>query len=120
MFLHDIAIKKYGGSPGIRDITLLHSATGRPSTSFENKDLYPTIFDKAAALLQSILKNHPFIDGNKRAALLSATTFLRINGYKLINTHLEEVEFTVSVDTKNLPIDQISKWLKEYSIKIRQ
>lgn len=117
IFLHDISIKKYGGSPGLRDINLLHSAVERPSTSFNNQDLYPSIFDKAAALLQSLLKNHPFVDGNKRTALLAATTFLRINGYKLTNTHLKEVEFTVSVDTKNLLIEQISKWLKEHSEK---
>ncbi|MBI2338168.1 type II toxin-antitoxin system death-on-curing family toxin [Candidatus Daviesbacteria bacterium] len=111
-------VKRFGGSHGIRDIGLVESAVARPQATFGGKFLYISIFDKAAALLQSLLKNHPFVDGNKRTALTSAGLFLRKNGYRLINSHQKEVEFAIRVDNGNLTIDQISKWLKGISVKI--
>ena len=69
LFIHDQVIRRTGGSYGVRDLGLLESAVYRPQTTFDAQDLYLSIFDKAAALLQSLLKNHPFIDGNKRTAL---------------------------------------------------
>ena len=80
-------------------------------------DLYSSFFDKAAALLQSLLKNHAFVDGNKRTALTSAGLFLKINNYHLINNHEEEVEFAVSVDNGNLSVEEIAKWLKIHTKK---
>lgn len=116
--IHDQAIKRFGGSKGVRDLSLVESAVGRPQASFEGKDLYPTVFEKAAALLQSLLKNHPFVDGNKRTALSSAGIFLKLNGYKLINTHREEVEFAIKVDNERLTLEEIASWLKKNSKKI--
>ncbi len=113
--IHDQMIKRFGGSKGVRDISLLASAIGRSQATFDNKDLYDNIFDKAAALLQSLLKNHPFVDGNKRTALTSTGIFLKINGYSLINNHKEEVEFAVKVDNKRLSLEEINKWLKDHS-----
>lgn len=118
LFIHDQMVKRFGGSHGIRDIGLIESAVARPQSSFGGKYLYKSIFDKAAALLQSLLKNHPFIDGNKRTALTSAGMFLKKNGYGLVNQHKEEVEFAIRVDNGNLTVEQISKWLKEHSVKI--
>lgn len=111
-------VKRFGGSHGIRDIGLIKSAVARPQATFGGKYLYSSIFDKAAALLQSLLKNHSFIDGNKRTALTSAGLFLWKNGYRLVNSHKEEVEFAIKVDNGNLTIKQISRWLKIYSVKI--
>lgn len=119
LFIHDQMVKRFGGSFGVRDLGLVESAVARPQASFGGQNLYENIFDKAAALLQSLLKNHAFIDGNKRTALSSAGIFLKVNGYKLKNTHDEEVEFAVDVDNKHLPLEQISKWLKEHSSKAR-
>src|SRR3989338_3185868 len=90
--IHDLMVKRYGGSGGVRDIGLVESAVARPQGTFGGNDLYPDIFDKAGALLQSLLKNHPFVDGNKRTALTSVGLFFKINGYNLINNHHEEVE----------------------------
>lgn len=118
LFIHDQMVKRFGGSLGIRDIGLVESAVARPMSTFGGEYLYQTIFDKAAALLQSLLKNHPFVDGNKRTALTSAGLFLKKNCYKLVNQHQEEVEFAVRVDNGNLTVEQISNWLKEHSIKI--
>lgn len=113
--IHDYAVKRYGGSQGIRDIGLVESAIARPQSGFGGEYLYKNIFDMAASLLQSLLKNHPFVDGNKRTALFSTGIFLKINGYKLTNKHEEEVEFAVKVDNKNLSLEEISAWLKENS-----
>lgn len=110
-------VKRFGGSFGVRDLGLVESAVARPEASFDGQDLYTDIFDKAAALLQSLLKNHPFVDGNKRTALTSAGVFLKNNGWKLKNTNKEEVVFAVDVDNKHLPLEEISKWLKEHSVK---
>lgn len=116
--IHIQVTEHTGGSQGVRDLGLLESAVYRSRASFGGKDLYRNIFDKAAALLQSLLKNHPFVDGNKRTALTSAGIFLKINGYKLINTHKKEVEFSVRVDNESLELHEISSWLKKNSKKI--
>lgn len=117
LFIHNYAVKRYGGSQGIRDLGLIESAVARPQSGFGGEYLYKNIFDMAAALLQSLLKNHPFVDGNKRTALFSTGVFLKLNGYKLSNTHKEEVAFAVRVDNSNLTLEQISAWLKENSVK---
>lgn len=119
LYIHDQMVKQFGGSFGVRDIGLVESAVARPNATFDGQDLYINIFAKSAALLQSLLKNHPFVDGNKRTALTSAGLFLKINGLELINNHEKEVEFGVKVDNANLTLEQISKWLKDHSEKIK-
>lgn len=119
LYIHDQMIKRFGGVFGVRDLGLVESALARPKATFGSQYLYESIFDKAAALLQSLLKNHPFMDGNKRTALVSAGLFLKKNGYSLINAHDEEVEFGVRVNNGNLTIEQISKWLKEHSTRLK-
>lgn len=74
--LHKNSIRDFGGSPGIRDISLLESAVIRPFQQFEKIELYPSAFEKAAEILQSIIKNHPFVDGNKRTGFLAAYALL--------------------------------------------
>lgn len=112
LVIHDQVIKRFGGSQGIRDLGFIESAVGRPQATFDGNDLYKTIFEKAAALLQSLLKNHPFVDGNKRTALTATGIFLKLNGYQLMNNHDKEVEFALQVDNERLTIEQIAKWLE--------
>src|SRR3990167_9655242 len=81
--IHHEEVEKFGGSHGVRDLNLLDSALQRPQSSFMGEDLYSTIFHKAAALMHSILLNHPFIDANKRTATVSTAYFLHINGYDI-------------------------------------
>src|SRR3990172_10842143 len=81
--IHEDQIDRYGGSHGIRDLNLLESALFRPQTTFSGEDLYKTIFDKAAALMHSLILNHPFVDGNKRTAVVAAIIFLLQNGWML-------------------------------------
>lgn len=78
--LHKLLIDQFGGSHGIRDMTALESAILRPFQTFDNHDLYPSVIDKAASLVESILVNHPFIDGNKRTGYLVLRLFLINNG----------------------------------------
>lgn len=116
--IHGRAVKRFGGSRGVRDLGLVESAVARPQAGFGGKYLYKNIYDMVAALLQSLLKNHPFVDGNKRTALTSAGIFLKINGWELINSHQEEVEFAVKVDNQNLTLREISHWLKDHAVEL--
>ncbi|CAN2188449.1 Doc Prophage maintenance system killer protein [Candidatus Nanopelagicaceae bacterium] len=83
--MHMVLIKKYGGSDGIRDMGALESALARPQSGY-----YKDVIESAAALLESLPINHPFIDGNKRVAFAATDTFLRINGYE-INSNSESI-----------------------------
>lgn len=116
--IHHTEVEKFGGSHGVRDLNLLDSAIQRPESSFMGDDLYPTIFDKVAALMHSILLNHPFVDGNKRTATASAAYFLYLNGYELEVTQEEMVQLALRVESKKIDLEQIAKWFKEYSVKI--
>lgn len=117
-FIHQGMIKKAGTNASIRDFALLHSAVERPKATFDGKDLYPTLFLKAASLLQSLCLNHPFTDGNKRTAWLSAKRFLHLNGYHLKALKMEAADFMVYVDNEKPEIRTIARWLKLHSIKI--
>ena len=118
LLLHDIAIDKFGGSHGLRDLGLLESAVARPQSSFGGEDLYPTIFLKAGALVHSLLMNHQFVDGNKRTAMFSVMTFLELNGYKFVAKQKEVVNAALWIENKKPTIEAISKWLQKYSKKI--
>lgn len=118
LFIHDQAVKRFGGSFGVRDIGLLESALARPLASFDGQDLYPSLFDKAAALIHSLLKNHPFVDGNKRTSFAVTGLFLQINGIKLINAHDDAIAFTMNVENNSINLEDISSWLKDHSNKV--
>ena len=66
--IHDILLSRFGGRQGVRDQVLLDSAINRPFQTFDGQELYPSPIDKASALFESIITNHPFVDGNKRTA----------------------------------------------------
>ena len=108
LVLHELMIRKYGGSSGIRDMGML---------KFGGEDLYPDIYMKAGALVQSIVKNHPFLDGNKRTAFSSAFIFFKGNGILLLSTRKKVVSFMVKVANENLSVDEISSWLRKNSKK---
>ena len=81
--IHADQIRRYGGRPGLRDQALLRSALGTPETTFEGEYLHTDVFEMAAAYLFHIARNHPFIDGNKRTALMAALVFLGLNDLEL-------------------------------------
>jgi death-on-curing protein len=115
LFIHSRLIDETGGVHGLRDLGLLLSAVSRPEATFGRKDLYPDIFHKAAALMESLVRNHPFIDGNKRTAITSAGLFLKINGYSLKVTQKELERFTLSMAVGAVPFEEAVEWFKEYS-----
>src|SRR5687767_15869464 len=78
LFFHQLLIERYGGASGLRDAGALESALHRPQTGY-----YDTIIHEAAALLESLVQNHPFVDGNKRVAFAVVDVFLRINGHTI-------------------------------------
>ncbi|MEK7559595.1 MAG: type II toxin-antitoxin system death-on-curing family toxin [Patescibacteria group bacterium] len=117
LVIHDQMVKRFGGSLGIRDMGLIESAVERPKSTFDGEDLYPDIFLKAAALMHSLLKNHAFVDGNKRTAYSSCGIFLKLNGYKLENMHKKSLEFAMNVENNSLELEKIAEWLKKNSRK---
>lgn len=113
LFLHAMMISETGGSHGVRDIGMLQSAVSRPKATFEGRDLYSDIHSIAAAMMHSLIQNHPFLDGNKRTAIAAAVLFLQLNGYEF-NADNQEVEnFTLSVARGEKNLEQISQWLME-------
>ncbi|TSC88251.1 MAG: death on curing protein [Microgenomates group bacterium Gr01-1014_7] len=119
IFYQQKIIKETGGSLGLRDLGLLESAINRPKATFDRKDLYPKILDKAAALFHSMILNHPFLDGNKRTALAILYEFLKQNGYKLKATEKELIEFPLKIERKDMDMEEIAKWLKGHVKKLR-
>jgi death on curing protein len=104
-----------GGSHGVRDRGLLEAAIGRISSGWGEEEFYPTLFDKAAALLESIIQNHPFIDGNKRTALIAAGGFLERNGWILLYDVADVVSFALGVANKQIAMPEIVAWLRAHS-----
>lgn len=115
--LHEIILRKTGGSGGLRDAGALALCAGRPLAAFGGKDMYPDVFSKAAAVLESIARNHPFVDGNKRTAFLTALYILEQNGYQTFFEQ-KDIELTVlRIVTKKPAIKKIAAWLESQSLK---
>ena len=113
--IHVILIERFGGSDGVRDRELLDSALTRAYQAFDGKELYPTPIDKAAAMLESIVKNHPFTDGNKRTGYVLARLLL-MNEQLDINPEQEhKYQFIISISIGELVFDQIRDWLAKNS-----
>jgi death-on-curing protein len=91
-------IERYGGSPGTRDKDLLQSAVAMPESGFGEHYLHGDLFEMAAAYLFHLVRNHPFVDGNKRVGAMAAFTFLKLNGLTLTagNTEFESVVLSVA------------------------
>jgi len=113
--VHQVLIAEHGGSPGIRDNGLLKSALARPRQLF-SYEAEATIFDLAAGYGFGLAKNHPFIDGNKRAALSTAAIFLEINGYTLSVPEPEAVLVFEQLAGGDLSERQLANWLSDSSI----
>jgi death-on-curing protein len=115
LFIHARLIAETGGAHGVRELGLLLSAMARPKVTFDGQDLYPDLFSKAATLLESLVGNHAFLDGNKRTAITSAGLFLRINGFRLTASNQELETFTLQCAQRLVSLDQITQWFKDHS-----
>lgn len=113
--IHLAIIKRAKTKASVRDFALLHSAVERPRSAYLGRFLYPDIFAKAAAFLQSLCLNHPFTDGNKRTAWGATKRFLWINRWHLKAEAKEGEIFMIKVDNQRPDIVEISSWLKKHS-----
>ena len=111
--IHDILIEKFGGAKGIRDRGTLESAIGRPFQTFDGKDLYPNPVDKAAAIFESIISNHPFVDGNKRTAYVLMRLILKENKLDINVGQNEKYEFVIKAAKGELTFDNIKDWIEK-------
>jgi death-on-curing protein len=115
LFIHARLVEETGGSHGVRDLDMLLSAIGRPHASFDHQDLYPDLFSKAAALMESLIRNHPFLDGNKRTGATAAGLFLRRNGYRLTASNADLVNITMRIAQSQTGVAELAIWLRENS-----
>jgi len=113
--IHKILIDTFGGAQGVRDISALESALKRPFQTFDNKELYPTAIDKAAALAESILNNHPFIDGNKRTGYVLMRLLLLQNGQDIHASEQDKYDFVISIASGKMRLEEIASWLEKHS-----
>ena len=112
--IHKKIILETGGSYGIRDVNLLKSALEIPFQTFGGEDLYPSNIEKAAKLLESIIKNHPFIDGNKRTAYVLFTLYLEFNNLNINATEDEKYEFVINIAQGKYSFEDILKWINAH------
>ncbi len=112
LFIHARLVDETGGRHGIRDLGMLLSALARPQATFDGNELYPDLFSKAAALMESLTQNHPFLDGNKLTGITATAMFLQINGYKLTASNAELEKFTFAVVLEHVPTKEIATWFE--------
>ena len=109
----EINAEVLGVQHALRDRGLLESAVARPGASAFGRDAYPDVISKAAALLQSLILNHAFIDGNKRTAVIATLVFLDLNGYVICWDQREALEFILRLAEHQVDLDEISDFLRD-------
>lgn len=106
--MHEILIQKFGGASGLRDRGALEASVHRPQSGY-----YVDIESQAAAMFESLVINHPFVDGNKRIAFATMDVFLRMNGYRLKTSSQAAYEVIITMfENRELDIAHISAWVK--------
>jgi death-on-curing protein len=114
--LHDQVIAASGGGMlGVRDSGRVEAAASRMYSGFGEIEFYPTPLEKAAAMIESIICDHPFVDGNKRTAVHAAATYLELCGMRMDYTTDEVVTFAIGVATHEIAFDGIVAWLRQHS-----
>jgi death-on-curing protein len=112
--LHEAVIASSGGARGIRDIGALESAISQPRLTFEQADLYPDIFSKAAALCFSFVMNHAFVDGNKRVGHAAMEVFLILNGLEIGATVDEQERIILDLASGRLTREELTAWVRDH------
>lgn len=114
--IHALLIEVTGGSTGLRDLGRLEAAIATQTQNVFGEELYSKIVDKAAAMIRGIIGDHPFVDGNKRTAMLTGLTFLAVNGITFAAKPGEIEDFAVEIATMQIDVPQISSWLQERTV----
>lgn len=116
--LYRRVIAQSGGLRGIHDLGALESALAQPRMMFNNQELYPSLVEKAAALSFSLIKNHPFVDGNKRIGHAVMETFLILNGFEIDAALDDQEQIILQIASGELERDALTAWLAKHIIKI--
>lgn len=112
--IHSVLIQKFGGPSGVRDLGLLESALYRPRSGY-----YEDLVDMAAAQFESLINNHPFVDGNKRVAFFASDIFLRLNGYKFKVEAKAAHKFLMNLfDTNSCDLEHLRPWIRDSIVKV--
>jgi death-on-curing protein len=118
--LHRRVVAETGGATALRDLGALESAAAHPRASFGGNDLYPSLEEKAAALAFSLIQNHPFVDGNKRAGHAALETFLVLNG-KEFNADADESErIILAVASGTFGRDELVEWIRSHMVPLEK
>jgi len=115
--IHALLIDKFGGASGVRDIGRLEAATATQRQAVFGQEVYPSLWNKAAAMMRGIIADHPFYDGNKRTGTLVALTFLECNGQFFVAKEGELEDFAVKVATDHLDVETIADWLVTHTVR---
>lgn len=113
--LHALVIQETGGDDGLRDLGRIEAALATQTQNIFGEELYVGPTEKAAALIRGIIADHPFVDGNKRTAMLAGLTFLKLQG---VTSHISKGQlenFAVQIAVEQLDVKAVSKWLEQYT-----
>jgi len=111
--IHKVLIQRFGGPHGVRDVGLLESALYRPRSGY-----YKSLDEMAAAMFESLIQNHPFVDGNKRVAFFATDVFLRLNGYKFHVEAKAAHQFLMNLfETSSCDLEHLRPWVREFIMK---
>lgn len=116
LYIHSKLIENFGGGESVRDHGGLEAAIARPYATFDGIDLYPDAIDKAAAISESLIINHPFIDGNKRTAYTLLRLMLLNFDLDITTSEDEKYKMTIAASTGNLKFDAVKLWLSTKTI----
>ena len=116
LLLHSDLVAQTGGTDGVRDEGLLDSALGAPFQNFGGVDAYPSLQQKGARLGYGIIKNHPFLDGNKRIGVHAMLVFLELNHIELCYTQQELSDMVLAIASGAMTFEQMAQWVMDHQI----
>jgi death-on-curing protein len=114
--VHRQVMAQSGGAEGLMHLSALESALAQPQMTFGGEDLYPTLVDKAAALGYALIKNHPFLDGNKRTGHAAMEVFLVLNGYEIRAAIDEQEHIILQVAASEIDREEFTTWLRTHVV----
>ncbi|MBW3637210.1 MAG: type II toxin-antitoxin system death-on-curing family toxin [Armatimonadetes bacterium] len=117
--LHTDVIAQSGGSDGVREMAAVESALAQPKMSFGDDELYPTIEEKGAALGFSLIKNHAFVDGNKRIGHVAMETFLVLNGYEISGSVDEKEAAILRLAASKMCREEFVEWVRAHVVPLQ-
>jgi len=113
--LHALVTQETGGASGLRDLGRLEAALATQTQNVFGQELYDSPAEKAAALIRGIIADHPFVDGNKRTAMLAGLTFLKLQGVKFLIPKGQLEDFAVRIAVEQLDVKAIANWLEQHT-----